>query len=279
MIYHIPNAATGHLKSATYHIPVEYTVRKALHAADINPEQWEHWSSLYYCVCMPVCDLAITLIHDAVDLLKPTKLWRFNLKHGAKEALKEGEKYESLLMDVGKHNVYGDRRQFFMDYMDAWLDSINKDVVIFRECISSYLLKIGIDGERNKLQTSVFLAYIVADYSVHLWDLFWNICKQKTGQDYSIMFRMGRLERMVRNWYDVVCVFDPKNEIDLDKDKNCVNAFRVIQYKCTQSDLINKAGNEALSLNDDVMQSIREMEEKELPESERHAEGEKLEFV
>lgn len=238
-------------------------VRHAVRVAEADEKNWNHWASLFHCVCMPVNDLAISLVKDAIDLLKESKHWRMGVKRYSKLAWKRGEEYESLVMDVSKHNDYGDRRQFVMDYMDSWQDSIKKDIIVFRECISSYLLKQGISGNENVIQSAVLLSYVILDYSVHLWDLFWELSRERNKKDYSLLFRPSRLTGMLRQWYEVVSVFDPDRKLHLDDDENCANAFKIIERKCTSSELANKAGSEALDLNEDVRECVRRLEEEE----------------
>lgn len=239
----------------------ETIARDAVRAAEKSEEEWDHYASMFHCVCVPVNDLAITLVKETIEMLKPTKYWRQNIKHSAKLAWKKAESYRDLLMDESKHNIYGDRRQFLTDFLASWRNSISNDVIIFRECISSYLLTLGIDGYTNHIIATVCLSYIILDYSVHLWDQYWQMVRTRTGKDYSTLFKPARLADMLRQWYEVMTAFDPKNKLNLDNDKNCVNAFKVIQYKCTGSDLINKAGNAALDLNEDVRQCVLRLEE------------------
>lgn len=49
---------------------------------------------------------------------------------------------------------------------------------------------------------------------------------------------------------------DFENDVDFNKDKNCIMAFKIIESKLTSEDTLNKAGYEALKLNPDMIKEI-----------------------
>lgn len=55
---------------------------------------------------------------------------------------------------------------------------------------------------------------------------------------------------------DVICKTRKDIIIDLNKDKNCILAFRTIQSKITSEDFINRIGYEAIKLNPDNMAKV-----------------------
>ena len=70
------------------------------------------------------------------------------------------------------------------------------------------------------------------------------------GYDYA------NFENIRKELLKIVDVFDPNHEIDLDKDLNCKNAFRIIQIKMTGCDIINKSGTIALEFNEDIKKEV-----------------------
>ena len=149
--------------------------------------------------------------------------------------------------------MYGDRRAFLMDYMDSWQEYMKHDVDIFRFSISAYLMKLGYDKE-NMLMTLVFAAHVMLEYACTLWDYFLDISKERTGLDLSQEYKAARLTSVYNYWCSVSQSLDPRDTVDLDKDKNCRMAFDIIQRKATSADSINKAGEQALDYNEDVRQ-------------------------
>ena len=214
-------------------------------------DQWEHYASLFHCAVVPMNDIALSLLKDAHDELKKSKRYKHNIKHLARSAERAGQEYERLLYLESEMNRYGDRRAFLMDYMDSWQENMKHDVDIFRFSISQYLLKLGYDKENN-LMTSVYLAYIMVDYSCSLWDAYWNMVKNETGMDLSKTYTNARLTHVLNYLEPVAMSFDSHGTVDFDNDPNCRTAFDIIQRKATSADIINKAGEQALDYNEDV---------------------------
>ena len=216
-------------------------------------EEWEHSASLFHCTVVPMNDLALSLMKDAHDELKKSKRYKQNVKHLARSAERAGQEYERLLYLESETNMYGDRRAFLMDYMDSWQENMKHDVDIFRFSISAYLQKLGYDKE-NTLMTLVFAAHVMLEYACTLWDYFWDMIKERTGIDLSHEYKAARLTSVYNYWCSVSQSLDPRDTVDLDKDKNCRTAFDIIQRKATSAESINKAGEQALDYNEDVRQ-------------------------
>ena len=217
-----------------------------------HKEQWEHSASMFHCTVVPMNDIALSLLIDAHEELKKSKRYKHNIKHLARSAERAWQEYERLLYLESELNRYGDRRAFLMDYMDSWQESMKHDVDIFRFSISAYLLKLGYDKE-NTLMTLVFSAHVMLEYACTLWDYFWDMSKERTGLDLSQEYKAARLTSVYNYWRGVSQSLDPHDTINLDKDKNCRTAFDIIQRKATSADIINKAGEQALDYNEDVM--------------------------
>lgn len=216
-------------------------------------DQWEHYASLFHCAVVPMNDIALSLLKDAHEVIKRSKRYRHQIKHLMKSAESAGEEYERLLYLESELNRYGDRKTYLMDYMDAWQDNLKHDIDIFRFSISQYLLKLGYDKENN-LMTSVYLAYIMVDYSCSLWDAYWNMVKNETGMDLSKTYTNARLTHVLNYLEPVAMSFDSHGTVDFDNDPNCRTAFDIIQAKATSAESINKAGEQALDYNEDVRQ-------------------------
>lgn len=214
--------------------------------------EWEHWSSLFHCVVVPVNDTALSLLKDAHEALKESKRYKHLIKKNVKAAEKAGDEYEELLYEESRLNKYGDRREYLMDYMDTWQDNMKHDIDILRFSINRYVGRLNF--KEAELATSIFLAHVMLEYACCLWDKFWDMAKEKTGKDLSVMYKATRLTKVLNYFVPVSQSFDPKNIVNLNADKDCQLAMDIIERKATSVDTINAAGEQALKFHEDLRQ-------------------------
>lgn len=226
-------------------------------------EQFEHWSSLFHCIVVPMNDLAHSLMLDAIELLKEhPKVYRHAVKKAAKEAKAAGDEYNSLLMEESRLNRYGDRTQYLMDYMDEWQEDMKHDIDMLRFSITRYLHRVHHAGDAQ-LSAAVFLAHAMLVYSCELWDSFWKTCEENTHNPHiASSYRAARLTSLVSKWDIISGTLDPRNEIDLNADKNCRLALDIIERKCTSIDTVNRVGERALDLNEELKDWADQREER-----------------
>ena len=211
----------------------------------------EKYMAYFYCYVAPVNDLALSLIVDAINDLKKSKHYKHELKFLVGKIQKISKDYEKVLFDKSRNNMNGDKSRFLMDYMDSWNMAVSKDIKIFKYSLYQYLLKLKYDKETDLL-VSIYLAQIITDYACHLFDEFWGLCKDNTKIDFSIENKELRLTKIQSCWTEIFNHFDKDKNVDFDLDQNCKLAFEVIQRKTVNPDIINNAGDEALSYNEDL---------------------------
>lgn len=229
--------------------------------------EWEHWSSLFHCVVIPMNDIALSLLKDAHVALKKTKRYKHSVKKNIKAAERAGDKYERMLYEESRLNRYGDRRGYLMDYMDTWQENMKHDIDILRFSINRYVNRLNI--KEAELATSVFLTHVMLEYACVLWDSFWKMAKEKTGKDLSTMYKAARLTNVLNYFVTVSQSFDPQNIVNINDDKDCQLAMNIIERKATSVNTINAAGEQALEYHKDLIKWSDELEEKREKEKER----------
>ena len=109
----------------------------------------------------------------------------------------------------------------------------------------------------------------MAEYACCIYDKLLSDAKQQSGYDFDKYMRPARLTA-VFHYIDEVCksVYsqykDFENDVDFNKDRNCIMAFKIIESKLTSEDTLNKAGYEALKLNPDMIKEVAPEDYKEL---------------
>lgn len=229
--------------------------------------EWEHWSSLFHCVVIPMNDIALSLLKDAHVALKKSKRYKHSVKKNIKAAERAGDKYERMLYEESRLNRYGDRRGYLMDYMDTWQENMKHDIDILRFSINRYVNRLNI--KEAELATSVFLTHVMLEYACVLWDRFWKMAKEKTGKDLSTMYKAARLTNVLNYFVTVSQSFDPQNIVNINDDKDCQLAMNIIERKATSVNTINAAGEQALEYHKDLMKWSDELDEKREKEKER----------
>lgn len=194
--------------------------------------------------------VAIVQIEKASVAVSKTDKYKFGVKRDVKDTLRLIKAYERKVEKEMRNNRFGDRWQFFLDYLRENYDCLRKDIEKFRFSIDNYLNKLHLS--EVSVKTDVFLAYVMVEYVTVLFDMYWNQQEEHTGIDFRKDFEYAKLNSIRDKWLRVVKVYDPKNEVNLDNDRNCVTGFEILQTKMTGADIINKAGEVALEFNEDV---------------------------
>ena len=221
-----------------------------------NPQKvFERLNSLVNLVLGAVNTTAGKALYDARDMLvKDKKLYRFEVKRAFKGALKAYDEYEKRHMAN-----FGDRYQLFLDYLDSIEDEIQPHIFKMRMSFKQVLDKNNIPNSNLKSQLET--ARTLAEYACCIYDRLLSDTKQQSGYDFDKYMRPARLTA-VFHYIDEVCksVYcqykDFENDVDFNKDKNCIMAFKIIESKLTSEATLNKAGYEALDLNPDMIKEI-----------------------
>lgn len=183
---------------------------------------------------------------DAIERVKVTGYYKHDVKLNLNKCSK-------MYFDYEKRHLlnFENNKRLFLDYLDYVENNIQKDVDILRISIKSLLDKY-IETE-SELKSYVETARTLLDLALHIYDVQIDAARKKAPTiDYNSYMYPARLTGVTKyfeNAADVICKTDKDVIIDLNKDENCVLAFRAIQAKIMSEDFINQAGYEALKLN------------------------------
>lgn len=199
-------------------------------------------------------------LYDAYFMLKKDKgMFRHSLKHYANTAIQRFDNYEKAHI-----TNFGERYRLFLDYLDNIEDQIMPHVDKLYWAMKAVLDKYNV--ENSALKAKVEIARTMIEYSCCIYDELMRDTKNKTGCDFYQFFLKGRLTGVLNAWDNVTRMLcKTEKDINLNKDENCLLAFRIIEKVLTSEDTLNRAGYIALKQNP-KLQILDEKEYKQLQE-------------
>lgn len=209
-------------------------------------EVFDRLNSLVNLLVGAVNTIAGKAMFDAIERVKPTPYYRHELKRHLKEAERTYYAYEKRHIQN-----FGDRTQLFYDYLDTAEEDIQPHVDILRLTIKSMLDKYRQSG--TELKAYVETARNLLAFAVHLYDLQVKTADEAApGIHFDKYMNPARLTGTLYHFEraaDMICKTEGGAAIDLNKDKDVVLAFHIIEKKLTSEQFLNRVGYEALQLN------------------------------
>ncbi len=166
-------------------------------------------------------DTAGFAIFDALQQLRPTKLWRDKVRRCATRANAIFEKYQKML----KHSfMFDDREKMYLDLADDFHDVYDRHVTMLRLAVSQVLT-------RMQLPHREVLSYVIAaEYTLWIaagiWQSGFTMLQRKTGMDFPRVARDYNLKPVLSQWDDVLQQLvkpDVMQALEDDKDVNLAN--------------------------------------------------------
>ena len=210
-------------------------------------EMYNTISSWFHVIVGGTNDVAHSTMLDAINEIKKTNLYRQRVKKACKDALSRYEVFDKANMADMRSEEH-DRRQLYMDFLDSVNERLKPHIFILRQSIKRVL-------DRNKiadseLKSHILTAYEMINYSVELFDKFFNAWLPCPPINLVKTFEKARLHPVRQAWQiveDTIC--DDCRGIDLNKDKDCRLAFDIIETKLISEQSLQASSEEALILN------------------------------
>ena len=185
---------------------------------------------------------------NAIEALKEAGLYRQNTKRWCRKVSESFEKYERHLLDV-----YDERNQVMLDYLDSVSDFMGKDIDIFVYSLKSVFDKYN--EPKSFLMAKMEAARVLLENAALTYEQIMEIQSSKYAggvYDYGKYFRSVSLRDIFGYWENVSLPLMHSahgNVIDLNDDKNVSLAFDVIRNHLSDKEFLNKIGAKALSYN------------------------------
>lgn len=222
-------------------------------------EVFEDMSKVFWSMQGTANQVAYLAMDDAVDYLQRVGMMRQQIKVKALKALQEFRKYEKA---VYQHFKVSDDDRFYLwsDMTSRAADNLQGDVDKLYFSIKGVIDRYNVkDSEVHaKIQT----ASALIDLSVLMFDTMVQRYQSQTIVPIAGAFSGGKLSAVQSNWREVAHLTGRKvlPAIDLNQDKTCHLAIKVILTKYQQAEFLNDAAAEALRLNPNCMNYIHDGE-------------------
>lgn len=218
----------------------------------------DHFSALFWAAIAPINNVAIMETKTAYDTLcHAPNLFKQKVKASAKCAMLRIEKYDKAVIRTMQNNMYGDRRQYWLDYSDEYYEALRHDIGIFRLTILQVLTKAQEPDREIKAQ--VVLAETMLRYAVGMFDEYFKKVQTHHGVDLKPEFADARLHYVFSPWYDLCDILCRSHQqIDIDQDKQVRLAFRIIENRIVNMNRLQDIGEKALAYNPDIEKEIHQ---------------------
>lgn len=196
---------------------------------------------------------AINEVVTAYIYLRERKdLFRFEVKHLAKVAIKESDRKEKELLEMMKN------KQFYDDYSDAIIDYAQNDITKFRIGIKSVLDKAKIPNA--ELFSHIECARVMLDMSVAQFGNIMEDVKGKFGRDYTQDFSEFCVSRLFRHWSMLCDKLYKGYDVDLNTPE-VQGLFDVMCKKFAEGEYIESCLKVAYQNNPDFTKNEIEVKE------------------
>lgn len=205
-------------------------------------------AAAYLMVCC-MNDTADYALEDAADALRHSRYWRHDVKRACNRTLAAYETYTRKLKDTLSG---AERWRLWIDYADEYHEAAAPHVLRLR-----LAFKQALDTHRlteTELCSYVLTADTLLQLSVVNFDRYFDSMQTKHGFDIRRIFRPARLDGVKREWEGVcrVVLNRPGVSIDLNGDPRIALAIKALDTQLMSETFINKAGERALALHDEI---------------------------
>ena len=191
---------------------------------------------------------AFLAIDDAVEAMQQAGWMRQQVKVKAQRALQEFRKYEKLVFQHFK--IMDDDRYFlWSDMTSRAADSLQGDADKLYFAIKSVIDRYNVKD--SDIHAKIQRAMALIDLAILMYNTMVERYQRQTIIPIGNAFNGGKLTAVQSNWREVAHLTGRSvlPAIDLNQDKTCHLAIKVILTKYQQADFLNEAAGEALRLN------------------------------
>lgn len=211
----------------------------------------DHFSAMFWAVIAPINNVAVMEVKTAFDLLRTTRYWRQDIKRKAKQTMERIDKYDRAVINNMRHNLNGDRSQYWMDYTDEHLEEMRHDIDIFYLSVLQVLTKFN-ETDRE-MKARMVTSHALLNYAIGVFDEYFRKLEQDQHVGLRECYADARLSFVQSSWEQVVDAICVTNKpMDVDNDPQVQLAFKIIETHLLDLDRIGKVGEVAISLNGDL---------------------------
>ena len=191
-------------------------------------------------------EVARLAISDGIDAIRKAGLYKQKTKQLCNETFRRQEEYEAY------HNGCFDkeRLKMWLDYLDGTEDEYRKHIFNIYMAVKSALDRYN--QKDTELKARIECGRICAQLAVGQFDALMKDMKEEYGVDYTPLFTGNRYTNPLHTWMQLSGMYstqDGPERIDLNKDANTVLAAEILARKLSDSDILNRIGKHALSVN------------------------------
>ena len=213
-----------------------------------------------YATIIPFDLLVIMLADDAIDLIRDRGLYRQKVKQQLRIVEAEADQFKKAtrLALSRRQDGLGENRFLLVQNMgNEMLRRLEPDIFKLRMSVKSFL-----DKNRqpdSEFRSHVILADIMLDFSVQLFNEFFEAYHKRTSARFHYDFTPARLSASHTAWHTALNIlFHDSPSLDLNKDANTVLAYRVINARLANGDLINESGITAMGYDSEYVKILEE---------------------
>ena len=233
-------------------VNMRYTTNAIIAAARKADLLADHYGAMFWAVISPIANVAVMETESAYQALAADKVvFRKEVKKLAKTAKSRIDRYDGKIMAKMKDNIFGDRTQYWLDYTDAHYEALRRDIDILRLSILQVLTKNEIP--KRDIFSRVLLAEGLLHYSIDMYDKFFEKIEETHHITLKDQYSAARLSYVLSPWERIVDILSRDyGSVDVKDDKNVETAFRIIEKKCVDADVLHEICNTALSYNGSI---------------------------
>ncbi len=196
-----------------------------------------------YIFCYFNNDVANSAMIDAKAEIHRAGLDIKENKYFMNSAFKAYDTYERKIK-VENREVY----EYLLSCSDEMQKEVKKDIDIFYMSLKGYLDKFNVPD--STLLARLQLANTLLERSVLAYNKYFDACKEKIGYDISPYLLYSRLDGTYHWWNKLTKSIDKTYckdiDIDFNKDKDCMLAYKILTTKMCNYDIIKKAVTDGL---------------------------------
>jgi hypothetical protein len=225
----------------------------------------QHMTEVYDDVCkrayatiIPFNMLALMILDEAVDQIMDKGLYRHMVKKHLSMALAEAEKFKASTHTAltRRKDGLGENRYLLVQNMaNELMKRLDPDIFKMRMSVKSFL-----DKNRQpdtQFRSYVVLADIMLDFSVQLFDEFFNAYHERTHARFHYDFLPARLEAVKNSYHKALnLLFRNSPSLDLNDDPNIVLAYRVINTRLSNGEMLNESGLTAMGYDSEFAKML-----------------------
>lgn len=212
----------------------------------VSPRDVDRVCALAYTVICCANDLCDNAVRDAVNAIKATPHYKFMVKKGCNETLREYDAYQRCL----KASL-GERMELWCAVADEYVDRLQPHVDKLRWAILQRMLDLGVESERARLDALVMTADVLLRVVSDNFRGYFVAVRNRVGVDLSGAFARADLRSVWKRFRPVAEYFLSNGvggNVDFADDARCALALKCVTTQMLSYDLMEAACDDALKV-------------------------------